>query len=126
MFPLGTGAEITSVIAADDRMRADLHLRQPDVVPPGLADRAHRGLAPFAVHAVDEQHAVEMVGLVLQAARQVTCADHLDRIPAGREALGDRLTRLRSPWWPGCSRCWNPAPGRRRVPGERPHSVRSA
>ena len=48
---------------------------------------AHRGLAPFAVRAVDEQHAVEMVGLVLQAACQVTCADHLDRIPAGREAL---------------------------------------
>jgi hypothetical protein len=41
------------------------------VVPFGLADRPHGGLAPFTVHAVDEQHAVEVIGLVLQAAGQV-------------------------------------------------------
>jgi hypothetical protein len=46
-----------------DRVRAEFHPRWRKVIPFGLADRPHRGLAPFTVHAVEEQHAVEVIGL---------------------------------------------------------------
>jgi len=50
-----------------------------------ITDHAHRGLAAFAVQAVDEQHAVEVVGLMLQATGQVAGAHDLDRVAAHRE-----------------------------------------
>jgi hypothetical protein len=77
------------VIAVGHRVRADLHGRKPELAPLSLADRAHRGLAAFAVQAVDEHHAVEVVGLVLQATGQVADAHDLDRVAASGEAPGD-------------------------------------
>jgi hypothetical protein len=42
----------------------------------------HGRLAAVAIQAVDEQHAVQMIGLVLQAAGQVAGPDHLDEVPS--------------------------------------------
>jgi hypothetical protein len=72
-------------------VRAEFHRWGREVVPFGIADRPHGGLAPLTVHAVDEQHAVEVIGLVLQAAGQVAGADHLDRIAVGGIALRDHV-----------------------------------
>ncbi|GAA3439066.1 hypothetical protein GCM10018954_086860 [Kutzneria kofuensis] len=58
-------------------------------VPVGGEDLAEGGAAASGVHAVDEQHAVEVVGLVLEAAGQLAGADDLQRVAVHGVALGD-------------------------------------
>ena len=49
-------------------------------VPICLPDLPHRQLPGRLIHAVDEEHAVEVIGFVLQAPGQHLRADHLDGV----------------------------------------------
>src|SRR5690349_8751107 len=71
---------------AADRVRADLDHRGGQPSPVRLADGAHRLLPGRGVHPVDEQHAVQVVGLVLQAAGELVVADDPDLAAIGVEA----------------------------------------
>src|SRR5437764_11253739 len=53
---------------AAGRVRRHLHLLERVAPPFGLADRLHGELALLGIEPVDEQHAVQVVGLVLHAA----------------------------------------------------------
>src|SRR5690606_8491604 len=74
---------------------------QPGDAPPVALEHLLRGPLVAAHEAVDVEQAVEVVGLVLQAAREETAPLHLHRLavcvhpgdprplgPAGREVLG--------------------------------------
>ena len=62
---------------------------RPVAVPLGRADLLHRPLAGVGVEPVEEQHAVEVVGLVLHAAGHQAGADDLQRVAVLVEALRD-------------------------------------
>src|SRR5450759_5920931 len=61
--------------------------------PLGVADRLHGQLAVCLVHAVDEQDAVEVVRLVLDAASQQLCSLTHDRLAMLVETLGHQAKR---------------------------------
>src|SRR5215831_17802326 len=63
----GSGGRPRSERLAPGGMRGNLHLRRGLTPPVGLADLLHRQLALHRVQPVDEQHAVQVVGLVLDA-----------------------------------------------------------
>ena len=69
-------------------MRGDADPRGSKAAPRRLPDRPHGQFLGGAVHPVDEQDAVEMVGLVLHAAGQRGAADDLHRVAAVGEAAG--------------------------------------
>src|SRR4051794_271321 len=73
---------------AEGGVRARLDHRGLGAGPVGLADRLHGELALLAVHAVDEQDAVEVVGLVLDAAGQQLRSLEHDRLAEHVLALG--------------------------------------
>ena len=60
--------------------------------PLGLADRLLGGLAGLVVEPVDEEHAVEVVGLVLDGAGEQLGALDRDRLAVHVEPLGDDAT----------------------------------
>ncbi len=66
------------------------------LAPLGLADRLHRRLALLGVEPVDEDDPVEVVGLVLDAARQPLRALDGDRVAVHVEALGDDAVRAQA------------------------------
>src|ERR1700722_12480041 len=68
-------------------MRGDLHRPAPVCLP----DLPHRPLPGGLIHPVDEEHAVEVVGLVLQAAGEDLAAHPLNRVPAVGEAARHRV-----------------------------------
>ncbi len=70
-------------------MRADFDLSRMLTVPLRRADGPQSFAAGIAVEAVDEQHAVEMVGLMLDAARHHLAALDGDRLAVHVHALGD-------------------------------------
>src|ERR1700742_2979603 len=76
-----------SEYAVSHPMRGDLHRR----VPIRGSDFPHSELPGGRVHPVDEQHAVQVVRLVLQAAGKYPGADDLDRVAAIGETAGDRV-----------------------------------
>src|SRR5512144_1511618 len=61
--------------------------------PLRLPDRLERELALVAVHAVDEEDPVEVVGLVLDRAGEQLAALDRDRLPVQVESLGDDAQR---------------------------------
>src|SRR3712207_6630465 len=60
--------------------------------PLRLADRPHRALAGLRVEPLDEEHPVEVVGLVLDRAGQQVGPLHHERLSVHVEAAGDDLT----------------------------------
>src|SRR3954454_11219153 len=74
-------------------VRALLHRGGGRAGPLGLAHGPQGELALLAVEAVDEEHAVEVVGLVLYAAGQQGAALDRDRVPELVLALGDHPHR---------------------------------
>ena len=69
------------------RVRENLNVGgRRQAAPLGLADLLHRELALLAVQPVDEQHAVQVVGLVLEAAGQQVGALEGDRLAVHVEA----------------------------------------
>src|SRR3954451_10491373 len=69
-------------------VRRDAHPRDRVAPPLGLADGLHRRLALAGVHPVDEQHAVQVVGLVLDAAGEQFGALDGHRVAVHVEPLG--------------------------------------
>src|ERR1700761_4696802 len=76
-----------SEYAVGHPMRGDLHWSPPVC----FSDFPHSLLPCGRVHPVDEQHSVEVVGLVLQAAGEDLRPDDLDRVTAVGEAPGYRV-----------------------------------
>src|SRR3984957_15871927 len=76
-----------SEYAVGHPMRGDLYRPVPVCFP----DRLHRLLPGRLIHPVDEKHAVEVVGLVLQAPGEYVGADHLNRVAAVGKAPGHRV-----------------------------------
>src|ERR1700733_8966769 len=73
---------------AEGLVRGQLPLRNGVAPPFRLADRLHRLLTLLGVHPVDEQDPVQVVGLVLDAAREQFRALDGDRLAVHIEALG--------------------------------------
>src|SRR5215469_5567574 len=74
---------------APGRVRGDLDLWHGVTPPLGLADLRHRQFALRLVEPVDEQHPVQVVGLMLYAAGQLARPLQRDRLPVHVEALRD-------------------------------------
>src|SRR5712691_9555669 len=70
-------------------VRGDPDLRDGVAVPFGFADGLHGQLALLLAHPVDEQDAVQVVGLVLHAAGEQLGALDRDRLTMHVEALSD-------------------------------------
>src|ERR1700691_4985126 len=77
------------------RVRRDLDLRDGLAVPLGFPDGLHRELALLPVQPVDEQDAVQVVGLVLHAAGAQFGAVDRDRVAEHVEPGGDDTRRAR-------------------------------
>src|SRR5215469_13121598 len=78
----------TSERLAPGAVRRDLDLRGRLPEPLRLTDLLHRQLPGDRVEPVDEQHAVQVIRLMLHAPGQVTGALQGDRLPVHIEALG--------------------------------------
>ena len=76
--------------------------------PLGLADLLDRQLALLRVEPVDEQHAVEMIGLVLDAAGELAGALQRDRLAVHVEAFGDHAVGAAGRDRPGRGRTGSP------------------
>jgi hypothetical protein len=76
-------------------VRRDLYLRERVAVPLCLPDGLHRELALLLIHPVNEQDAIQVVGLMLDApGEQFGALDH-DRLAVHVEALSDGARRPR-------------------------------
>src|ERR1700744_1321721 len=88
--PANTSRISRSERLAESRMGRAAQLGHGHPGPLGLADGLHGQLLLLWVQPVDEQHAVQVIGLVLEAAGHPLGALQRDRVPVHVEPLGHR------------------------------------